>query len=156
MKELARSTQINIHNIRSLIRALKYVSDILQTEEAYTVEEYKHTYTHTRTQVLINEKLRSYFVKCALINMNQGPSNFLMVSNYCVFHFTQFWLYLMQFWLQFFHLKRTVFFTGKTKENQKFQYEQSYRSYKSYIEPIHGSQKSLLGITRDYFISYIK
>ena len=48
MKELARSTQINIHNIRSLIRALKYVSDILQTEEAYTVEEYKHTHTHAR------------------------------------------------------------------------------------------------------------
>ena len=47
MKELARSTQINIHNIRSLIRALKNVSDILQTEEAYTVEEYKHTHTHT-------------------------------------------------------------------------------------------------------------
>ena len=54
MKELARSTQINIHNIRSLIRALKYVSDILQTEEAYTVEEYKHTHTHTHTHASTN------------------------------------------------------------------------------------------------------
>ena len=38
----------NIHNTRSLIRTLKYVLDILQTEEAFTVEEYKHTHTHTR------------------------------------------------------------------------------------------------------------
>ena len=29
----------NIHNTRSLIRTLKYVLDILQTEEAFTVEE---------------------------------------------------------------------------------------------------------------------
>ena len=47
IKELGRSTQINIRNTRSLIRALKYVSDILQTEEAFTVEEYKPTHTHT-------------------------------------------------------------------------------------------------------------
>ena len=33
------------HNSRSLIRTLKYVLDILQTEEAFTVEEYKHTHT---------------------------------------------------------------------------------------------------------------
>ena len=45
MKELVGGTQINIHNTRSLIRALKYVSDIFQTEEAFTVEEYKHTHT---------------------------------------------------------------------------------------------------------------
>ena len=45
MKELGRSTQINIHNTRSLIRALKYVSEILQMEEAFTAEEYKHTHT---------------------------------------------------------------------------------------------------------------
>ena len=45
MKELVGRTQINIHNTRSLIRALKYVSDIFQTEEAFTVEEYKHTHT---------------------------------------------------------------------------------------------------------------
>ena len=50
MKELGKSTQINIYNTRSLIRALKYVSDILQTEEAFTMEEYTHTYTHTHAQ----------------------------------------------------------------------------------------------------------
>ena len=47
MKELGKSTQINIYNTRSLIRALKYVSDILQTEEAFTMEEYTHTHTYT-------------------------------------------------------------------------------------------------------------
>ena len=36
MKEIGRS---NIHNTRSLARALKYVFDILQTEEAFMVEE---------------------------------------------------------------------------------------------------------------------
>ena len=46
MKKLGRSTQINIQNTRSLIRALNYVLDILQAEEAFTVEEYKHTCTH--------------------------------------------------------------------------------------------------------------
>ena len=50
MKELGKSTQINIYNTRSLIRALKYVSDILQTEEAFTMEEYTHTHTHTHAQ----------------------------------------------------------------------------------------------------------
>ena len=49
MKELGRSTQINIHNTESLIRALKYVSDILQREEAFTVAEHKHTHTRTHT-----------------------------------------------------------------------------------------------------------
>ena len=47
MKKLGRRNQINIYNTRSLIRALKYVSDILHTEKAFTVEEYKqHTRTH--------------------------------------------------------------------------------------------------------------
>ena len=50
MKELGKSTQIHIYNTRSLIRALKYVSDILQTEEAFTMEEYTHTHTHTHAQ----------------------------------------------------------------------------------------------------------
>ena len=36
-------------NTRSLSRTLKYVLDILQTEKAFTVEEYKHTHTHTHT-----------------------------------------------------------------------------------------------------------
>ena len=47
MMELGITQSINIHNTRSLIRTLKYVLDILQTEEAFTVEEYKHTHTHT-------------------------------------------------------------------------------------------------------------
>ena len=29
---------------------------------------------------------------------------------------------------------KECFFIGKTKENQKFQYQQSYKSYKSYME----------------------
>ena len=48
MMELGITHSTNIHNTRSLIRTLKYVLDILQTEEAFTVEEYKHTHTHTR------------------------------------------------------------------------------------------------------------
>ena len=48
MMELGITQSTNIHNTRSLIRTLKYVLDILQTEEAFTMEEYKHTHTHTR------------------------------------------------------------------------------------------------------------
>ena len=53
MKELGRGIQINTHNI-----PLMYVSDILQTEETFTVKEYTHararahTHTHTHTQSL--------------------------------------------------------------------------------------------------------
>ena len=46
MRELGSGTAYNTHNTTSLIRTLKYVSDILQTEEAFTVEEYTHTHTH--------------------------------------------------------------------------------------------------------------
>ena len=68
MMELGITQSTNIHNTRSLIRTLKYVLDILQTEEASTVEEYKHTqtynthththththtYTHTHTHTLV-------------------------------------------------------------------------------------------------------
>ena len=49
MMELGRKHPTNIHNTRSLIPTLKYVLGILQTEEAFTVEEYKHTNTHTHT-----------------------------------------------------------------------------------------------------------
>ena len=53
MMELGITQPTNIHNTRSLIRTLKYVLDILQTEEPFTVEEYKHTHTracsHTHT-----------------------------------------------------------------------------------------------------------
>ena len=40
--ELGRKHPTNIHNTRSLILTLKCALDILQTEEAFTVEEYKH------------------------------------------------------------------------------------------------------------------
>ena len=46
MMELGITQSTNIHNTRLLIRTLKYVLDILQMEEAFTVEEYKHTHTH--------------------------------------------------------------------------------------------------------------
>ena len=49
MMELGRKHPTNIHNIRSLIRTVKHVLDILQMEEAFTVEECKHTYTYTYT-----------------------------------------------------------------------------------------------------------
>ena len=44
MIELGRKHPTNIHNTRSLIPTFKYVLDLLQTEEAFTVEEYKHTH----------------------------------------------------------------------------------------------------------------
>ena len=50
MMELGITQLANIHNTRSLIRTLEYVLDILQTEEAFTVEEHKHTHTHIHTQ----------------------------------------------------------------------------------------------------------
>ena len=49
LKEFGRGAAYNTHNITSLIRTLKHVSDILQTGEAFTVEEYKHTHKHTHT-----------------------------------------------------------------------------------------------------------
>ena len=45
MMELGSGIAFNTHNTTSLIRTLKYVSDILQTEEAFTVEACKHTHT---------------------------------------------------------------------------------------------------------------
>ena len=47
MMELGITQSTDIHNTISLIRALRYVLDILQTEEAFTVEEYKHTRTYS-------------------------------------------------------------------------------------------------------------
>ena len=55
MRELGSGTTYNTHNTTSLIRTLKYVSDILQTEEAFTVEEYKHTHTHTNQATMLDE-----------------------------------------------------------------------------------------------------
>ena len=45
MMELGITQSANICNTRSLIRTLEYVLNILQTEEAFTVEEYTHTHT---------------------------------------------------------------------------------------------------------------
>ena len=45
MMELGITQSANIYNTRSLIRTLEYVLNILQTEEAFTVEEYTHTHT---------------------------------------------------------------------------------------------------------------
>ena len=53
MMELGIMLSTNIRNTRSLIRTLKYVLDILQTEEAFTVEEYKHTHTRHRYDILL-------------------------------------------------------------------------------------------------------
>ena len=50
MMELGITQSTNIHKTRLLIRTLKYVLDILQRDEAITVEEYKHTHTHTECQ----------------------------------------------------------------------------------------------------------
>ena len=47
INKLCRSTSNDTHNLTLLIR-LKYVSDILDTEETFTVEENKHRHTHTR------------------------------------------------------------------------------------------------------------
>ena len=44
MMELGITQSTNIHNTSLLIRTLKYVLDILQTEEAFTD---KHTHTHS-------------------------------------------------------------------------------------------------------------
>ena len=57
MMELGITQSTNIYNTRSLIRTLKYVLDILQTEEAFTVEEYKHT--HTQQPALPNVVIKS-------------------------------------------------------------------------------------------------
>ena len=57
MMELGITQSTNIHNTRSLIRTLKYVFDILQTEEAFTVEEYKHTHTQTHNSIKSHRKV---------------------------------------------------------------------------------------------------
>ena len=48
MRELGRSTQVNIHNTRSLIRT--------PPEEPFTEKEYEHTHTHTHTHTLTRKQ----------------------------------------------------------------------------------------------------
>lgn len=63
MKGLGRSTEINIHNSRSLTCVhLKYVSNILRLEETLTVEELAHAHTHTHTQSHPKKLLLRHFV----------------------------------------------------------------------------------------------
>ena len=61
MIELGRKHPTNIHNTRSLIRTLKYVLDILRTEEAFTVEEYTHTHTHTQHNTTQHNTTQAFF-----------------------------------------------------------------------------------------------
>ena len=56
MMELGITRSTNIHNTRSLICTLKYVLDILQTEEAFTAEEYTQ---HTKPVSNIMKKFSS-------------------------------------------------------------------------------------------------
>lgn len=62
------------------------------------------------TRVLLDAKSRSYFLKCVLMNPNQGCPGFLMVLNYCGFHLTEFLLFFIQK-----GFKRSVFSLGKRK-----------------------------------------
>ena len=51
MRKLDRNTWNDTHNITSLIRTPQVSqSVILETEDALTVEEYKHTNTHTQKE----------------------------------------------------------------------------------------------------------
>ena len=53
--ELGITQSTNIDNTKSLIRTLKYVLDILQTEEAFKVEEYKKKHTHTQSSIFFKK-----------------------------------------------------------------------------------------------------
>ena len=73
MKELGSGTAYNTHNTTSLIRTLKYVSDVLQTEEALTVKGYKHT--HTRTHEVSKKQLNK--------NNNKNSNNNNIKNSTC-------------------------------------------------------------------------
>ena len=70
MMELGITQSADIHNTRSLIRALRYVLDILQTEEAFTVEEYKHTHTHTHARTRETSFSSPFFFNISKISAN--------------------------------------------------------------------------------------
>ena len=69
MRELGSGTTYNTHNTTSLIRTLKYVSDILKTEEAFTVEEYKHTHTEEVNDL----KTTGSMISCDVIEKSNNP-----------------------------------------------------------------------------------
>ena len=66
MRELGSGIPYNTHNTTSLIRTLKYVQDILQTEEAFTVKEYTHTHT-SAAGVAVNKKIKRNIQKLCSI-----------------------------------------------------------------------------------------
>ena len=68
MKELCRSIQISTDNTRSLISTPVYVSDILQTEEAFMVKEYIHTHTYIHTHIHNQQILISLYLCLFLAN----------------------------------------------------------------------------------------
>ena len=65
MKELGSDTAYNTHNTTSLIHTLKYVSDILQMEEVFMVEEYRHTHTHTQPVTMGDPATMAYKLACS-------------------------------------------------------------------------------------------
>ena len=83
MMKLGIKHTTNIHNTKSLICTLKYVLDILQTEEAFTVEEYKHTQTHTHTHTHTHTR-KQYTSKI------EGPDKNGLTSKICLTLFVTF------------------------------------------------------------------
>ena len=75
MMELGIKHPTKIHNAKPLIRTLKYALDILQTEEAFTVEEYRQTdrHTHTHTPLL--------FIYLVMIEINRKIVYFEHISH---------------------------------------------------------------------------
>ena len=64
MMELGITQSTNIQNTRSLIRTLKYVFDILQTEEVFMVEEYIYTHTANTVNLLMSLYFSDFQILC--------------------------------------------------------------------------------------------
>ena len=71
--ELGITLSTNIHNTGSLIRTLKYVLDISQTEEAFTVAKYKHTHTSVSIQWTTTLFFVASFNACWTIIVSASP-----------------------------------------------------------------------------------
>ena len=78
MRELGSGITYNTHNTTSLVRTLKYVPDILQTEEALTVKEYTHTHTHTHVSI---KKIREVFPEISSNNFEFTKATEQSVKN---------------------------------------------------------------------------
>ena len=86
MMELGIKQPINILNTRSLIRTVKYVLDILQTEEASTVENINtHTHTHTHT----HRVHQNYFHRQVRINIQRTFYIILLHNDYTISNTTK-------------------------------------------------------------------